>query len=99
MLGAAQRLHRFVARELAVGARAPPQDRAGMGHLGRAAEIGGILRQQVEQLFEEMREWHHGALAEIDHALLDAVALRPPAVLADEERWIVPPALVLPPQR
>ena len=67
-------------------------------HLGDAAEIGGVLGDQIEQLLEQAGEGHDRALAEIDQALLDAVALRAPAVLAHEEGRISSPALVLPAQ-
>ena len=95
---AAERLHRLEARELAVGTRPALHDGARVRHLGNAAEIGGVLGDEVEQLLEQDGEGDDRALAEIDQALLDAIALRPPAILAHEEGRVVAPALVLPPQ-
>ena len=98
LLGAAQAFHRLEAGKLAVGAGPSLDDLARPGDLGGAAEMVGVLADKLEQLLDQLGEGHDRALAEIDHALGRAVALRAPAVLAHQEGRVVAPALVLPAQ-
>jgi hypothetical protein len=89
---------RLEAGELAVGARPLLDDLARSGDLRGAAEMVGVLGDQLEQLFHQLGEGHHRALAEIDHAFAGAVPLRAPAILAHQEGRVIAPALVLPAQ-
>src|SRR4029450_11931859 len=98
LLRAAELLDRLETGKLAVGARAALDDSSGVRHLRHAAEIGRVLRDELEQFLEQDGEGDNRAFAKIDHALLDAVALRAPAVFTHEEGWVIAPALVLPPQ-
>src|SRR5215469_4343321 len=87
--------------ELAMGAGAAGEDLARVRDLVDAIEMTGVLIDQHEDLFEQLRIWNDRAFAEIDEALIKPVALRPPAVLVDQHARIEPPALVLalqPPQ-
>ncbi len=51
---------------------------------------------QCQDLFEQLGVGDNRSLAEIDQPTVDAVALRPPAVLVDQHAGVEPPALVLP---
>ncbi len=54
----------------------------------------GVDTHQLNQLLKQIGKRHHLALGEIDQPGRDAVTLRPPAVLADEEAVIDTPALI-----
>ena len=71
------------------------KDGTGMCDLVGAVKVRRVFGDQLEQLFKKFGERHDGAFAKVHHALLDAVTLRAPAVLSDEEGWVVAPALVL----
>ena len=70
------------------------EDVARVGNSFVAAEELGILGDQLQDLFQQIGIGHDLALAEIDQPLVDAVALRPPAVLVDQHGGVAPPALV-----
>ena len=62
--------------------------------LGAAAEGIGILPDHLDELGHELRERHDRVRPEVDEPLRDAVALGAPAVLADQEAVVDPPALI-----
>src|SRR6185437_3742539 len=75
---------RLVDAALGVRAGAAREDGAGMGDLRRAAEMGGVLGDEGDDLLEQIGIGHDGAPAEIDESLVEAVALRAPAILVDQ---------------
>src|SRR5260370_34759102 len=71
------------------------EDLARVQHLVDATEMTRILIDQHQDLLEEIGVRNDGAFAEIDEALVEAVALGPPTVLVDQHTRIEAPALVL----
>src|SRR3546814_10108651 len=81
--------------ELAVGRGAAPQDLAGKAGLLQAAERLGVVVSQREDLLQQVLVRGHHALAEVDQAVVHAIALGAPAVLVDQHVGILAPALVI----
>src|SRR3546814_6028468 len=79
----------------AVGRGAAPQDLAGKAGLLQAAERLGVVVSQREDLLQQVLVRGHHALAEVDQAVVHAIALGAPAVLVDPHVGILAPALVI----
>ena len=79
---------RAVDRELPVGAGAVGHDRAGALELGEAAQLGGVLAQQLDQLVDQLAHRLQAARGEVGELGLDAPALGAPFVLLDQDAAI-----------
>src|SRR5262249_16385235 len=66
----------IIGSELAMGARAPFQDLARLFDLAAAVKGFLVLGGQLDHLFEQFGVGNDLALAEIDQALIEAIALR-----------------------
>src|SRR3546814_3949442 len=61
----------------------------------QAAERFGVVVSQREDLLQQVLVRGHHALAEVDQAVVHAIALGAPAVLVDQHVGILAPALVI----
>src|SRR5512132_303668 len=85
---------RGVGRELPMRARSARDDRSALQDFRDAITSRRVLAGEFDQLLEQIGARHHLALTEIDQPFVDAVALRPPAVLRDQHVVVEAPALV-----
>ena len=71
----------LISSKLAMGARAPGQNRACLDDLAAAAEDLLVLNRQLNHLLQQLGVGNDLALAEVHEPLVKAIALCPPAVL------------------
>ncbi len=81
-----------------MGTGAARQYIAGPCNLLHAAERLRVVGDQAENLVQQVVETDHAALAEVDQALVEAVAHRAPAIFTNQHGRIQAPALVGHPQ-
>ena len=69
---------------LTLGARAPSQDDPRMLNFSNAVEEHRVLVEQFEQILNQLRKGRNVGTLVIDHAAINAIALRTPPVLIDD---------------
>ena len=83
---------------LFVGTGASLQDCAAVFNLRYAVEKFSVLANEFDDFVEQVRIWHDLAFAEVDQALVEAVALCTPPVLRNHDLVVDAPALVVSPE-